>query len=328
MTAERADFGARLRAAREARGLSLRAIATATKISALALEALERNDIGRLPGGLFSRAFVRAYAKEVGLDPEATVREFIAQFSDDPDTAEAAEAGRPHSPTQEIDGGGSPSGLRWLGLVASVALIIVWIGVDRYYNSGVETAKPAPAADAAPRAPAPPPLPTPGAAVPGAEAQAPGSTLSETSSLPMPTAPAGAQGQAGTLGQAKPVPGVVDAPVPPSAQPSPAGAPAAASSPAPASSAANLPVHVVVFARSDCWVSASADGKRVAGRTLKPGDKMDLAASQSIKLTAGDAGALSYTVNNAPGRSLGAAGQVVSIVITTANYQTFVAGRQ
>jgi cytoskeleton protein RodZ len=322
MTAERADFGARLRAAREARGLSLRAIATATKISALALEALERNDIGRLPGGLFSRAFVRAYAKEVGLDPDATVREFIAQFSDDPEAAEAAEAGRPHSPSQEIDAGGSHSGLRWLGLVASVALIIVWIGVDRYYNSGVETAKPAPAADAAPRAPAPPPLPAPGAAVPGADAQAPGSPLSETSSLPMPTAPAGAPGRA------TPVAGVVDAPVPPSAQPSPAGAPAVASSAAPASSAANLPLHVVVSARSDCWVSASADGKRVAGRTLKPGDKMDLAASQSIMLTAGDAGAVSYTVNNAPGRSLGAAGQVVSIVITTANYQTFVAGRQ
>lgn len=81
------DFGRRLREARERRGISLRQIANATKIGMSALEALERNDISRLPGGIFSRAFVRAYAVEVGLEPEATVQEFIAQFPDDSVTA-------------------------------------------------------------------------------------------------------------------------------------------------------------------------------------------------------------------------------------------------
>jgi transcriptional regulator with XRE-family HTH domain len=76
-------FGARLREARERRGVSLRQIANATKISVAALEALERNDISRLPGGIFSRAFVRSYAVEVGLDPDATIKEFIAQFPSD-----------------------------------------------------------------------------------------------------------------------------------------------------------------------------------------------------------------------------------------------------
>ena len=75
------DFGAALRQARERRGVSLRQIAASTKISMVALEALERNDIARLPGGIFVRAFVRAYAAEVGLDPEQTVREFLAQCS-------------------------------------------------------------------------------------------------------------------------------------------------------------------------------------------------------------------------------------------------------
>ena len=75
------DFGAALHLARERRGLSLRQIADSTKISMVALEALERNDIARLPGGIFVRAFVRAYAAEVGLDPEQTVREFLAQCS-------------------------------------------------------------------------------------------------------------------------------------------------------------------------------------------------------------------------------------------------------
>ena len=78
-----ADFGARLRAARESRGIALRGIADATKISVRALEALERDDISQLPGGIFSRAFVRAYATEVGLDPEQTIADFITRFPDD-----------------------------------------------------------------------------------------------------------------------------------------------------------------------------------------------------------------------------------------------------
>src|SRR5471032_277285 len=81
------DFGRKLREARERRGVSLRQIANATKIGMSALEALERNDISRLPGGIFSRAFVRSYAIEVGLDPEATIQEFIAQFPQDSVTA-------------------------------------------------------------------------------------------------------------------------------------------------------------------------------------------------------------------------------------------------
>lgn len=78
------DFGAKLRQAREARGFSLRELADATKISAAALGALERNDISKLPGGIFSRSFVRAYAVEVGLDPDETVREFLDRFQGEP----------------------------------------------------------------------------------------------------------------------------------------------------------------------------------------------------------------------------------------------------
>ena len=80
-------FGDKLREARERRGLSLRQIATATKISMITLEALERNDIKRLPGGIFSRAFVRSYALEVGLDPEQAIEEFMGQFPNDSVTA-------------------------------------------------------------------------------------------------------------------------------------------------------------------------------------------------------------------------------------------------
>lgn len=79
-TSSTSDFGSRMRHVREQRGISLRQIAQTTKLSVTALEALERNDIARLPGGIFSRAFVRSYAAGIGADPEETVREFLSQF--------------------------------------------------------------------------------------------------------------------------------------------------------------------------------------------------------------------------------------------------------
>src|SRR2546425_495476 len=88
------DFGGKLRLARERRGISLRQIAASTKISAAALEALERNDVSKLPGGIFSRAFVRSYAVEVGLDPDETVKEFLARFQGEAAQSSAAPAPR------------------------------------------------------------------------------------------------------------------------------------------------------------------------------------------------------------------------------------------
>src|SRR3954454_15156643 len=89
-------FGGRIRDARERRGISLRQIANATKISVAVLEALERDDVSKLPGGIFGRAFVRSYAVEVGLDPEAAIQEFITHFPN-----ESVTAGHPTSSRDE-----------------------------------------------------------------------------------------------------------------------------------------------------------------------------------------------------------------------------------
>src|SRR5258705_9170594 len=87
------DFGGKLRQARERRGISLRQIASSTKIAAAALDALGKNDISKLPGGIFSRAFVRSYAVEVGLDPDETIKEFLDRFNQDPPPPSGATAG-------------------------------------------------------------------------------------------------------------------------------------------------------------------------------------------------------------------------------------------
>jgi cytoskeleton protein RodZ len=51
------------------------------------LEALERNDMSLLPGGIYSRGLVRAYAEQIGADPETIVQQFMARFPDAAGTA-------------------------------------------------------------------------------------------------------------------------------------------------------------------------------------------------------------------------------------------------
>src|SRR3982751_3636632 len=94
------DFGGKLRQARERRGISLRQVASSTKIAAAALEALERNDISKLPGGIFSRAFVRSYASEVGLDPDEPGKEVRERF--DQAASPSAEAAATFTPAEEV----------------------------------------------------------------------------------------------------------------------------------------------------------------------------------------------------------------------------------
>jgi transcriptional regulator with XRE-family HTH domain len=76
-------IGARLRIAREQSGKSLRQIADATKLTVRTLDALEAEKISQLPGGIYRRAIVRAYAREIGLDPEVMLRVFLEQHPDD-----------------------------------------------------------------------------------------------------------------------------------------------------------------------------------------------------------------------------------------------------
>ena len=67
------SFGERLKRERELRGIKLPEIAEATKISVRFLEALETDRFDLLPGGIFRRSFVKAYADHVAtLSPHRT----------------------------------------------------------------------------------------------------------------------------------------------------------------------------------------------------------------------------------------------------------------
>lgn len=88
------SLGHTLRAARLARGETLHDVAERTKISASCLHAMEDDRFDKLPGGLFNRAYIRAYADAVGLDRESLVREYRARC-EPPAPASPLPAARP-----------------------------------------------------------------------------------------------------------------------------------------------------------------------------------------------------------------------------------------
>ena len=77
---ERQAFGTNLRRIRMQRGITIAQIVAATNVGARFWEALENNDLSRWPNGIYARAYVRGYAKVVGVDPESTVDEFCRCF--------------------------------------------------------------------------------------------------------------------------------------------------------------------------------------------------------------------------------------------------------
>lgn len=71
-------FGDRLRREREMRGVTLEEISESTKISKRSLQAMEGEEFDLLPGGIFNKGFVRAYARFLGIDEEQAVADFLA----------------------------------------------------------------------------------------------------------------------------------------------------------------------------------------------------------------------------------------------------------
>lgn len=77
---ETETFGPRLRAERQRRGISIDTLAVVTKVGGELWVGLERNDFSRWPSGIFARAFIRDYARAIGLDGDEVVDEFCRLF--------------------------------------------------------------------------------------------------------------------------------------------------------------------------------------------------------------------------------------------------------
>jgi cytoskeleton protein RodZ len=299
------DFGSRLRGARERKGVSLREIANRTKISVAVLEALERNDITRLPGGIFSRAFVRAYASEVGLDPEAAIQEFVAQFPHD-----SVVAG--HSTADPIeDNVALESDRRMASNVLWMVLVCVPLAGVVLYLSTMNRATPV---DMTPA----PPVTAPAATAPAPDVKPPAAPAVE-SSVPPVEATAGS-----TPPRAATTRSVSDS-APPAPTSMTSSSRSAAPSDAPPAAADRLVVGL--SARRTVYVSIVADGRTVLSRLLQPGERTHVDVARELTLTAGDAAALSMTLNGAEARALGKAGEVVSTRVTLANFKDYLQNR-
>jgi cytoskeleton protein RodZ len=297
------DFGGKLRLARERRGISLRQIATSTKISAAALEALERNDVSKLPGGIFSRAFVRSYAVEVGLDPDETVREFLDRFQGEP-----SQSGPVNRPTPESESQ-FESQQRMASMVLKLVLISIPIAGGIVYftlkGRSVEQATPPPTsvgpAAASPAvqppgdAPAPPAFPTPTAtpSVPSKAASSP--------AIPAPKA---------VLSPGLPAPKAASSPAVPTPAPAPAaGSGAVAPAALPTSTAANT-MALELRATGQCWVRLTVDGRRQVARVMQAGETTVHQVRDTAVIEVGDAGAFEFSVDGRAAKPLGTAGQV------------------
>ena len=93
------EFCLALKAAREQKGITLGAIAEATKIPADLFAALERCDLRRWPSGLFRRSYFRDYAKTLGLPVGNVCREFMRLFPEDDAVAAAKPDSEPEPAT-------------------------------------------------------------------------------------------------------------------------------------------------------------------------------------------------------------------------------------
>jgi cytoskeletal protein RodZ len=284
------DFGSMLKAAREKRGVSLRHLADTTKISVAALEALERNDISRLPGGIYSRSFVRSYALQVGLDPDRTIEQFLEQF---PEAAVAPghALAEQQQEEEEHDSNQQTAATFVRLLVVSVLIVagLVYFGMRSRRSAAIPGApEPAPATRAAEPPAVPPESPAAVAPAPAPPAAA--------SAAPAPTATTASAGPATASG------------VPSGTSSDPADR-----------------VTVAVVAAGPCWVSAIVDGERRVAREFQTGERMAFEFEKSVVLTAGDAAALAVTINGEEARPLGRAGQVVTIRVTPANFKEYLA---
>lgn len=288
-------FGTVFSRARESYGLSVYDVSEATKISSTVLIALESDDISSLPGGIYTLGFVRSYAKEIGLDPYLTARDYKVRFPEvvASDASHGTNESRAHEEFL--------SKQRMARTVLAIVLLsipcvtfLIFFGVEEngITNStgladGVEVRS----------------VPTP--------------NFSETALLPSLDGDDLSSGETNSEGEVAQQVG---------RQPTPA---VESSFPGQFDSTdvetdAIRPLVIEVHPNGDCWVSATVDGSRLVGRVMRAGEREVLEVYGDAIIIIGDAGTFSFTLNEQPGRSLGTSGQVVTVRITSENYENFV----
>ncbi|HXZ79242.1 MAG TPA: RodZ domain-containing protein [Terriglobales bacterium] len=370
-------FGERLRREREMRGIALDEISTATKISNRFLRALEEEKFDLLPGGIFNKGFVRAYAKFLGIDEEQAVADYTAaagvplESEQNGDLSETLERWKRPEP-EELKEKRKEERSSWSAIAVVVVLgSLVFAGWTYYAKRKAEhearETEAAAAAQAAqqvrppapveaepekPAAPATSPVEKPRAAAPsGATSSA--SNLSNkpaVSASGKPTTVPGSTGKpfAADSGVKAPTATISAATIPGNAKPTttskpgaaatnPAATVASAAKPGETSSKeaaapkvepakteappAKAPIHLVLRAKQDSWVSVTADGRLVMKDTLAAGTEKSVRATGEVVLVLGNAAGIEVLYNGRALPALGDQGQVKTVTFTPEGYQ-------
>ena len=158
-----ATVGQRLRAAREAAGMSLEDVATTTRIPTRHLESLENSDFDRLPAPTYSIGFAKNYAAAVGLDRSEIADQLRDEIGGMRPASNQSDMFEPADPARSFP--------KWLLLVAALAVVAVVIGARwwqsrEYAEDGQVFADNATAQDNAASAPPVAPAPAPVASGP------------------------------------------------------------------------------------------------------------------------------------------------------------------
>ncbi len=298
--------GTELRTAREKKSITLGQVAEATRISHTNLERLEEGRYKDLPGGVYNRAFIRAYCEYLGLESKEMLAHYEEEMTPPSDkTARAKEKGKTlQEPFIK------PHPLAAWGFMLLVSVVGLYF--SRHWIASVFspyfahppatkiTAPPVPAAAPEVRqqpSPAPPPPETPGAASQPA-------TVSGAASMPAAATTAGNQPGSGTSSSI-PQSGV--------AKDLPAAPVKSATAQASDRKPGKIRIEVTVLDR--CWLSVNSDGNRALVRILEPGDSQILDAEERLFLVVGNAGGIRLKINGKPAKSLGKPGEVARILI-------------
>ena len=309
------SLGERLRREREMRGVSLDDIAEATKIGTRLLRALEEEHFELLPGGIFNKGFVRAYAKYLGLNEDEAVADYLAaagESSPDPRIIAEQNAGR-------IDRTGLDTGdHRRAGFPIIPVLILLLViaagagGWQIYQERQRERQAREDAARAAAVSPSPsastttdlstttnsaPPSVQPGenaATTAGASNPVAGEVAKAS-----PTVPA-TKGPADLNSQAKAPEPSADQPTPPptdSTKTKVTGLETQEASGAGTVAANAEPFEVAVRAKDRAWVAIKSDGKFAVRGIISPPDVKVVHATDQVVFWTGNAGAVEISFN-------------------------------
>jgi cytoskeleton protein RodZ len=306
------------------RAITLEEIAEATKIGTRSLRALEEEHFDQLPGGIFNKGFVRAYAKFLGIDEEQAVADYVTASSDVGNStttqlAALADQVEQHRAAKEaLDGSSGNTGAMLAVIVGVVLLCGLGFGGYKAWKYKQQQDMNSAAANRVKQTPSPVTLdaqPAPTAA----------STDVNTPTTDGTTVPSSAPAAAtNPSNQVAPTP----TSVPPTTNPAPAKDLAAKDATKPATStstttaAPEFPIVVTLKAVKPSWVSATSDGKSVYQQTLSPNDQqLTLHGKEKILLVLGNAAGIEVNFNGKNLGSLGSDGQTRRLTITPQGMQ-------